>query len=145
MNQASANIGDTPDIATRIRENQEKLAAELGRQFDFIVCGAGTSGSVIAGRLAANPDVKVLLLEAGDTDVRRSGQPSSERTRHPLLDGQGVGWRFEHQRIDMVARASSGLGRLRGCGVGIPILFISKDGSAESDGADRGAGDTHPF
>jgi len=32
------------------------------------VCGAGTSGSVVAGRLAANPAVKVLLLEAGGTD-----------------------------------------------------------------------------
>jgi choline dehydrogenase len=42
--------------------------ADLKRHFDFIVCGAGTSGSVIAGRLAANPEVKVLLLEAGGTD-----------------------------------------------------------------------------
>ena len=32
------------------------------------MCGAGTSGSVVAGRLAANPVVKVLLLEAGGTD-----------------------------------------------------------------------------
>ena len=34
----------------------------------YIVCGAGTSGSVVAGRLAANPAVQVLLLEAGGTD-----------------------------------------------------------------------------
>ncbi|KAJ5819182.1 hypothetical protein N7474_004773 [Penicillium riverlandense] len=33
--------------------------------FDYIVCGGGTSGCVVAGRLAENPDVKILLLEAG--------------------------------------------------------------------------------
>ena len=36
--------------------------------FDFIVCGAGTSGSVVAGRLAENPEVRVLLIEAGGDD-----------------------------------------------------------------------------
>ena len=56
------------EVAPRVRANHEKLAAELRGRFDFIVCGAGTSGSVIAGRLAANPEVQVLLLEAGDSD-----------------------------------------------------------------------------
>lgn len=38
------------------------------RHFDFIVCGAGSGGSVVAGRLAANPEVRVLLIEAGGSD-----------------------------------------------------------------------------
>jgi choline dehydrogenase len=51
-----------------IRVNQDRLDQDLHQEFDFVVCGAGTSGSVIAGRLAANPAVRVLLLEAGFSD-----------------------------------------------------------------------------
>ncbi len=36
--------------------------------FDFIVCGSGSSGSVVAARLADNPAVRVLLIEAGGHD-----------------------------------------------------------------------------
>ncbi|KAN0107930.1 GMC oxidoreductase [Hyaloscypha variabilis] len=33
--------------------------------FDFIVVGGGTAGNAVAGRLAENPNVKVLVIEAG--------------------------------------------------------------------------------
>jgi choline dehydrogenase len=54
--------------STAISATQSYNRRNLKTRYDYIVVGAGSAGSVVARRLAENPAVEVLLLEAGGTD-----------------------------------------------------------------------------
>lgn len=41
------------------------MSVQDNARFDFIIVGGGTAGNVVAGRLAENPDAKILVVEAG--------------------------------------------------------------------------------
>ncbi|MEG8014506.1 GMC family oxidoreductase N-terminal domain-containing protein [Sphingomonas sp. 22R3R2A-7] len=66
------DVEDPVAFGRRVQENQARLTAGLRADYDFIVCGGGSSGSVVARRLAENPNAHVLLIEAGGDDEAES-------------------------------------------------------------------------
>ncbi|WP_433556109.1 GMC family oxidoreductase [Pseudonocardia xinjiangensis] len=59
--------------------------------FDYVIVGGGTSGCVLAARLSHDPDIHVLLLEAGSAE--RSAAMSNP-VAWPALAGTAVDWGY---------------------------------------------------
>ena len=72
------------NFAEQVRLNQGRLASQLKPYYDFIVCGAGTSGSVVAGRLAA-------LFRSHTLYIDRIAGPSKTAARSFPLEGKLLG------------------------------------------------------
>lgn len=57
--------------------------------YDYVVVGAGASGGVLAARLSEDPEVEVLLLEAGGSANREAIEAPPQ---WPTLLGTDVDW-----------------------------------------------------
>jgi choline dehydrogenase len=136
----SMNDGAAADFASRVHANQARLTSRLQPRYDFIVCGAGSSGSVVARRLAENPNVSVLLLEAGGDDdvpeVREAGQ-------WPGNIGSKRDWGFQGQpdpRLNGRSIAFS-MGKVLGGGSSINVMVWARGHRSDWDFFAAEAGD----
>ena len=124
-NNNSTNEPEALEFETRVQATQRRLAAELQSSYDFIVCGSGSSGSVVARRLAEAGDVSVLLLEAGDTD----DLPSIREAKQWLANvGTERDWAFEAAPNPLLngRRLSLSAGKVLGGGSSINAMIWSR-------------------
>jgi choline dehydrogenase len=130
--ESSSNSGHNPEFTKRVRVNQKKLRSELKSQYDFIVCGSGSSGSVVAGRLAENADVTVLLIEAGGDDE----VPSVTDARQWVTNiGSERYWQFKAEpNPHLNGRAIPlGMGKVLGGGSSINAMIWARGHKSDWD------------
>jgi choline dehydrogenase len=113
---------------------------DVATQYDFIVCGSGSSGSVVAGRLAENLTASVLLLEAGGDDnipqVRKAAQWSANL-------GTDRDWSFVAQPNPHLngRRTPLSVGRVLGGGSSINVMAWVRGHRDDWDSFAADAGD----
>jgi len=118
----STNIADLTNesekFTQRVVANQNKLRSGLKPHYDFIVCGSGSSGSVVAGRLAENSELDVLLLEAGGDDDAPSVLEARQWIKN--IGGERY-WEFKAEPNPWLNDRAISLGMGKGLGGGSSI------------------------
>jgi choline dehydrogenase len=130
----------TEDFAESVSVNQRKLTSELRSHYDFIVCGSGSSGSVVARRLAENADISVLLLEAGGSDDVPSVMEANQWCTNL---GSDRDWAFQAQPNPHLNGRSipMNMGKVLGGGSSINVMAWSRGHKNDWDYFASEAGD----
>lgn len=121
-------------------ENPPIPQSEVGDVFDFIVCGAGSSGSVVAARLAEDGNASVLLLEAGGDDA---AETVTNPAQWPLNLGSMRDWGFVGQPTPGLdgRRLPLSMGKGLGGGSSINVMVWARGHKGDWDHFAAEAGD----
>ncbi|MBA1346974.1 MULTISPECIES: GMC family oxidoreductase [Rhizobium] len=121
-------------------ENPPIPQNEVGGVFDFIVCGAGSSGSVVAARLAEDGNASVLLLEAGGDDA---AETVTNPAQWPLNLGSIRDWGFVGQPAPGLdgRRLPLSMGKGLGGGSSINVMVWARGHKGDWDHFAAEAGD----
>ncbi|MBB5060647.1 choline dehydrogenase [Granulicella aggregans] len=127
-------------FAARVASTQRRLTQDLASEYDYIICGAGTSGSVLAYRLCEDPSVRVLLLEAGGSD---ESETIEDPNRWVMTLGSESDWGFSaapNPRLNGRS-VSYSMGKILGGGSSINVSTWSRGHKADWDFFARETGD----
>jgi choline dehydrogenase len=140
MKQATMETNMSVDFLKRVQSNQARLTSQLKTHYDFIVCGSGSAGSVVARRLAENPEVNVLLLEAGGSD---DVPAVMEANQWPLNLGSERDWGFRAQPNPHVNGRSIllSMGKVLGGSSSINVMIWARGHKSDWDFFASEAGD----
>jgi choline dehydrogenase len=128
------------EFLREVEENQRRLRGSLRSAYDFIVCGSGSSGAVVARRLAENLDVSVLLIEAGGSD---SAPEVEMAAAWPLNLGSARDWGFTAlPNPNLNGRAiPMSMGKVLGGGSSINVMLWARGHKSDWDYFAAAAGD----
>ncbi|XP_046684793.1 glucose dehydrogenase [FAD, quinone]-like [Homalodisca vitripennis] len=90
INDIQLLIKRAGDDLANPRDYPAHYSAKDGEEFDFIVVGAGSAGSVMANRLTEVEGWKVLLVEAGGNPTKTSEVPGL----FGALQNTGIDWQY---------------------------------------------------